>query len=89
MLQRPSLTEKLKLCIGQSRDFLLTNGETIPAGVESVNDMSETVKYLYGDALRRLKELQEKNMPTEEFLKNESNYETLSIEEIKDILNVQ
>jgi len=89
MSQPLSLTEKLKLCIGQSRDFLLTNGETIPAGVESVNDMSETVKYLYGDALRRLKELQDKNMPTEEFLKNESNYETLSIEEIKDILSVQ
>lgn len=80
------LLQKLKENIGNAKHLVLLNGETIPAGIKSIDETNKTVTYYHGQGLSKIKQATDAGQPLNPILENPENCNTKHFSEIKDLV---
>ena len=80
------IISKLKSNIGNAKHLVLLSGETIPAGIKSVDEANQSVTYYHAQALSKIKEATDAGQPLKPILENPDNLNTKNFSDINDIV---
>ena len=80
-----NIIDILKSRITKTAHLVLKNGENHDAGIKSINDNDNTVTYMHGQGLWKLKDAQNKGLPEKPILDDPNNYRTISIDDIASV----